>query len=122
MCKETLLKGCHLVDASRDEYQYTKTNANQGCMKHKLITQKAKEKDWQAETTPYEQIPKQKHQEVDVLRKKRGRLLPYVFVLYRDRRGKRWKHHCRHHNCPEKQKWTQWETHRSVHRKKVHRQ
>jgi hypothetical protein len=57
MCKKTLLERRHLVDASGDEYQYTQTYANQGCVKYKFIAQKTKEKDWQAEATPHEQIP-----------------------------------------------------------------
>ena len=71
MCKVTLLERRHLVDASDDEYHYTQTEAQQGCMKHKLIAQQTKEKDWQAEATPHEQIPKQKRQEIDPLRQKR---------------------------------------------------
>jgi hypothetical protein len=61
MCKITLLKGQHLVDASKDKERYAETYAKQGCMKREVIAQQSQEKDWQAEATPHEQIPKQKH-------------------------------------------------------------
>jgi hypothetical protein len=54
VCKETLLERRHLIDASRDEYQYAQTYAKQRGVKHKLSTQQSNEKDWQAEATPHE--------------------------------------------------------------------
>ncbi len=65
----------HLVDASQDEQHYTQTYAKQGCMKHKVGAQQTKEKNWQAEATPQEQIPQQKHPQTDIFSQKRERLL-----------------------------------------------
>jgi hypothetical protein len=76
MGKIVPLERRHLVDTSKDEYHYTQTYAKQGCVKHKVGAQQTKEKDWKAEATPQEQIPKQKHPQMDIFSKKRERPLP----------------------------------------------
>jgi len=61
MGKIAPLERRHLVDASTDEDHYAQTYAKQGGVKHQMGAQQTKEKDWQAEASPQEQIPKQKH-------------------------------------------------------------
>jgi hypothetical protein len=75
MGKIVPLERRHLVDASEDKEHYTQTYGKQGCVKHKVSAQQTKEKDWQADASPQEQIPKQKHPQMDIFSKKRERLL-----------------------------------------------
>jgi len=75
MGKIAPLERRHLVDASRDEEHYTQAYTKPGCVQHKVGAQQTKKKDWEAEATPHEQIPKQERQEVDALRKQREGLL-----------------------------------------------